>query len=74
MIKPILLEWVFYFFNLPFTKAIIKIKTERKILAMDGFGGQQIIIDFDKERIIVVNSRDRHYNWKKIVHKKLKQK
>ena len=48
--------------------------TKRKILAMDGFGGQQIIIDFDKERIIVVNSRDRHYNWKKIVHKKLKQK
>ncbi len=41
---------------------------------MDGFGGQQIIIDFDKERIIVVNSRDRHYNWKKIVLKKLKQK
>ena len=24
-------------------------------------------------RIIVVNSRDRHYNWKKIVHKKLKR-
>ena len=48
--------------------------TKRKILAMDGFGGQQIIIDFDKERIIVVNSRDRHYNWTKIVHKKLKQK
>jgi CubicO group peptidase (beta-lactamase class C family) len=48
--------------------------SKRKILGMDGFGGQQIIIDFDKERIIVVNSRDRHYNWKKIVLKKLKQK
>ncbi len=48
--------------------------SKRKILGMDGFGGQQIIIDFDKERIIVVNSRDRHYNWKKIVLKKLKKK
>ena len=47
--------------------------TERKILGMDGFGGQQIIIDFEKERIIVVNSRDRHYNWSKIVYKKLKK-
>jgi len=48
--------------------------TKRKILAMDGFGGQQVIIDFDKGRIIVINSLDRHYNWKKIVLKKLKQK
>ena len=48
--------------------------SKRKILAMDGFGGQQILIDFEKKRIIVVNSRDRHYNWKKIVLKKLKQK
>ena len=38
---------------------------------MDGFGGQQVIIDFDKGRIIVVHSLDRHYNWKKIVLKKL---
>ena len=45
---------------------------DRKILSMDGFGGQQIIIDFEKGRIIVVNSRDRHYNWKKIVLEKLK--
>ena len=47
---------------------------KKRILAMDGFGGQQIIIDFDRGRIIVINSLDRHYNWKKIVHKKLKQK
>ena len=46
--------------------------SKRKILGMSGFGGQNIIIDFEKERIIVVNSRDRHYNWKKIVLKKLK--
>ena len=48
--------------------------TKKRILAMDGFGGQQLIVDFDSGRVIVVNSLDRHYNWKKIVHKKLKQK
>jgi hypothetical protein len=47
---------------------------KKKILGMDGFGGQQVIVDFDIGRIIVVHSLDRHYNWKKIVHKKLKQK
>ena len=47
---------------------------KKRILGMDGFGGQQLIIDFDSRRIIVVNARDRHYNWKKIVLKKLKQK
>ena len=41
---------------------------------MDGFGGQQLIIDFDKKRIIAITSEDRHYDWKKIVLKKLKQK
>src|SRR6056300_752920 len=48
--------------------------SKKKILAMDGFGGQQLIVDFDSGRIIVVHSLDRHYNWKKIVHEKLKQK
>ena len=48
--------------------------SKRKILGMSGFGGQNIIIDFERERIIVINSRDRHYNWKKIALKKLKQK
>jgi len=47
---------------------------KKKILGMDGFGGQQVIVDFDSGRIIVVHSLDRHYNWKKIVYKKLKQK
>ena len=47
---------------------------KRKILGMDGLGGQQILIDFDSGRIIVVHSLDTHYNWKKIVLQKLKQK
>jgi len=53
---------------------VIGLKKKRKILGMSGFGGQQVIVDFDTGRIIVVHSLDRHYNWKKIVHKKLKQK
>jgi hypothetical protein len=46
---------------------------ERKILGMDGMAGQQIIIDFERKRIIVLNTLDQHYNWKKIVYKKIKQ-
>ena len=46
---------------------------KRKILGMDGMAGQQIIIDFEKKRIIVVNTLDQHYNWKKIVYKNIKQ-
>ena len=46
---------------------------KRKILGMDGMGGQQIIIDFERKRIIVVNTLDQHYNWKKIVYKNIKQ-
>ena len=41
---------------------------------MSSFGGQQVIDDFDTGLIIVVHSLDRHYNWKKIVLKKLKKK
>ena len=47
--------------------------SKKKILAMDGFGGQQLIIDFDSGRIIVVHSLDRHYNWKKIGHSVIKK-
>src|SRR6056300_2116017 len=46
---------------------------DKKILAMDGFGGQQLIIDVDKKRIIAITSEDRHYDWKNIVHEVLKK-
>jgi len=46
---------------------------DKKILAMDGFGGQQLIIDFDKKRIISVASTDRHYDWYEIVYKILEK-
>ena len=46
----------------------------RKILGLSGFAGQQILIDLDNKRIIVVSSLYRNYNWKKIVHSVIKGK
>jgi hypothetical protein len=51
---------------------IYGIKKTRKIIGMSGFAGQQILIDLDNKRIIVVNSLFKNYDWKKIVHKKIK--
>ena len=45
---------------------------KRKIIGLDGFGGQQILIDVEKKAILVVNATMTHYNWKKIIHKRLK--
>ena len=46
-------------------------KRGRKIIGLDGFAGQQILIDLDNKKIIVVNSMYRNYDWKKIVYDKL---
>ena len=46
-------------------------KRGRKIIGIDGFAGQQILIDLDNKKIIVVNSMYRNYDWKKIVYDKL---
>ena len=51
---------------------IFGIKKERKILGLSGFAGQNILIDLDNKRIIVVSSLYRNYDWKKIVYKKIK--
>jgi len=51
---------------------IFGIDKTRKILGLSGFAGQQILIDLDNKRIIVVSSLYRNYNWKKIVYKKIK--
>ena len=48
------------------------IKKERKILGLSGFAGQNILIDLDNKRIIVISSLYRNYNWKKIVYKVIK--
>ena len=51
---------------------IFGIKKTRKIIGLSGFAGQQILIDLDNKRIIVVNSLFKNYDWKKIVHKAIK--
>ena len=51
---------------------IFGIKKERKIIGLSGFAGQNILIDLDNKRIIVVSSLYRNYDWKKIVYKKIK--
>ena len=45
----------------------------KTILAMDGFAGQQLIIDFDRQRIIQLSSTDLHYDWQNTVYKSLSQ-
>jgi len=52
---------------------IFGLKKARKIIGMSGFAGQQILIDIDNKRIIVVNSLYKNYNWKKIVHSVIKK-
>ncbi|MDC1177705.1 hypothetical protein OAT26_00715 [Candidatus Pelagibacter sp.] len=51
---------------------IFGLKKIRKIIGMSGFAGQQILIDLDNKRIIVVNSLYKNYNWKKIVYSVIK--
>tara|TARA_B100000579_G_C22751974_1_gene814477 strand:- start:100 stop:1290 length:1191 start_codon:yes stop_codon:yes gene_type:complete len=43
------------------------IKKDKVIFAMDGFGGQNIVMDMIDNRILVLNSSNQHYNWKKLV-------
>ena len=52
---------------------IFGLKKTRKIIGLSGFAGQQILIDLDNKRIIVVNSLYKNYNWKKIVHSAIKK-
>ena len=53
---------------------IFGIDKERKILGLSGFAGQQILVDLDNKKIIVISSLYRNYNWKKIVYKVIKGK
>ena len=47
--------------------------TKRNVMGMNGYGGQAIVIDFDKGRIIVVNSITEDYSWKNLVHSVIKR-
>ena len=46
---------------------------KRNVMGMYGYGGQVIVIDFDKGRIIVVNSITDDYSWKSLVHSVIKK-
>jgi hypothetical protein len=45
---------------------------KRNVMGMSGYGGQSIMIDFDKGRINVINSIHTDYNWRKIAHSVIK--
>ena len=47
---------------------------DRVIFAMDGRGNQQLVMDMDSGRIILINTVDMHYNWKKLVLDVIKEK
>ena len=40
---------------------------ERNIFGLDGYGGQNIMIDFDESRIIVINTVHTNYDFKRLV-------
>ena len=45
----------------------------RVIFAIDGAGGQQIVLDMENGRVVLVNSVDQHYDWKKLVYDVIKK-
>ena len=45
----------------------------RSIMGMSGYGDQEIIIDFDRSRILVIHSVHGNYNWKKIAYSVIKK-
>ena len=47
------------------------IDIDRPILMMDGAYGQQVVIDFDKNRIITAHSTDRHYDYYSLIYLQL---
>ena len=46
---------------------------KRNVMGMSGYGGQSIMIDFDKGRINVINSIHTDYNWRKMAHSVIKK-
>lgn len=46
---------------------LYSISSNRPVMAMDGYGGQMIVIDFEKGRIVVTNAIYNNFNWKRIV-------
>ena len=48
-------------------------KRDKPIFILDGFGGQNITIDFENNKIIAILSIHRDHNWMKLVHSKFKE-
>ena len=46
---------------------------KRHIFVMDGYGGQTLLIDFDKGRIVTTLAVHRNFNWMKIAHSVIKK-
>jgi len=48
------------------------VSKDRAVMGMEGASGQSIIIDFEKGRIVTINSIHTNYNWNKIAISKFK--
>ena len=46
---------------------------KRHVFVMDGYGGQTLMIDFDKGRIVTTLAIHRDFNWMKIAHSVIKK-
>ena len=49
------------------------ISKKRAVMGMHGRGGQQIVIDFERSRIVVTNSVYENFNYQKIVYQPIKK-
>ena len=49
------------------------ISKKRPVMAMHGRGGQQIVIDFERSRIVVTNARYENFNFPKVVYQPIKK-
>jgi len=49
------------------------ISKKRPVMGMNGRGGQQIVIDFERSRIVVTNSVYENYNYEKIVYNPIRK-
>ena len=49
------------------------ISKKRPVMGMHGRGGQQVVIDFERSRIIVTNAIYENYNYSKIIYEPIKK-
>ena len=49
------------------------IDKKRAVMGMHGYGGQHVVIDFERSRIVVTNALHENFNYKKIVYDPLKK-